>query len=157
VGAQVIEILAGIGGLTTATSLVAILLLVRWGMRAKDGEMGAVNAGAAERVDHGKTKVLLERRDYELEKATAALDAMTKRAELLAKELSNAISRTSLGDGLAPADVDGRLLRLASEAEAARGEVSPVATSGLSDGTPRATAGTDTTGVHALDPIDVLR
>lgn len=98
---------------------VAATLALRWGMRAKDAEMGAVQSESAEHIEHGETRLRLERAEYERDKFRDYADDERKRADKLEKELHDALARNPLGAGLADDDVDGRLLRLASEAGSA--------------------------------------
>jgi len=100
------------------TLAVALALSVRWGMKAKDSDASRALLLADEKTAHGKTTIRAERAEFEGAKDKDALAIMTKRAETLAEELADARARTSLGAGLAPDDVRGRVLREAGASEA---------------------------------------
>jgi hypothetical protein len=151
------EALAIGGGIGTLGLAILLVIVLRWGMRSRDAEAGAVKSEAAERIEHGETKLKLERALYERDAAQKALDEMTKRADKLAKELSDALARQSLGAGLSPGDVDGRLRKLAAEAAATGSEVPAVAAPSVPDSKPSATGETIAAAVRNLGIIDDLR
>lgn len=112
---------------TLAASIVALALVIRALITAKNAETGAIDSEATEHIEHGETRLKLERSEFELDATRKALTAMATRAETLVKELAHAMERSSLGAGLKPDDVDGRLLQAArnAEAETARGPLHP--------------------------------
>jgi len=149
--------LAIIGGSSTLALVVTLVLVTRWGMRAKDGEMRAVNVAASELVAHEQSRSDLTATRFELVTTATALAAANARADKLAKELSDALSKQSLGAGLADGDVDGRLQKLATEAGGAADRAPPQPTVIVSDGKPAATGETIAAAVRNLHPVDDLR
>lgn len=140
-----------------AASVIANALSLRWGMKAKDGEVAATKHETVEMGKHALTKLELGGVEIELAQTKQALAIMTKRAETLAEELANERAKHALGTGLAPDDVRGRVQRLAAEAAAAGGAVPAEPAVIVSDSRPAATGETIAAAVRNLHPIDDLR
>lgn len=144
------EVLAILGGGSTLTLAILIVLVTRWGMKAKDSD-------AASTKREAETKAELTVTRFELTKATETIAVLTKRAETLAEELANEKAKRALGDGLAPDDIDGRMRRLATEAAATGDPPRPDPGAVVPATEPAATGETIAAAVRNLHPIDVLR
>jgi hypothetical protein len=116
----------------------------------------------ADLVASGKREIAVQlnydRAAFELEVIREQLAKALKKADGLDRELADARKRTSLGAGLAPSDVDGRVQRIASRDEAAGDPIPAVPVAGpVPERTVEAASGSARPGVHALRPIDVLK
>lgn len=153
--AALVAALIAIGG-----AVVGLVLVVRWGMSAKDGEVSAIRSGSAASEECIRERAAHERTKYELEVTRKALAAANIRAQTLGEELSSALEQSHLGDGLVAGDVPGRLSRIAerwAEAAAARDPLPASEVRAVPAGNDAPASGTSATNVHALTPIDVLR
>ena len=150
-----IEIL--IVGVIVVAILGAFVLIVRWGMKAKDQTIAATDIISATRAELATSRHENDRLEFELKTTKDALTDSERRVGLLSKELADAMERSSLGAGLAANDIRGRVLR-AAEAARARSAGDPVpASAGPAVPDAEAASGSATASLHVLDPIDVLR
>jgi hypothetical protein len=102
-------------------------------------------------IASGKREVALQlsydRAAFDLEVMREQTTAAQHRITVLEKGLADALSRSSLGAGLAPDDVDGRLWR-AAEAGATGDPLPAVAVEPVPDAKPAATGETVAAAVH---------
>jgi len=136
--------------------VAALVLVMRWGMRAKDETMAAMTMLSATRDQLASVAAQAERDAFEIKATKEALATAERRIELLSKELADAMERSSLGAGLADNDVRGRVLR-AAQAARARGQDGLPAQSVEVVPDPAAARRSDSADLPPLTPIDVLR
>ena len=135
--------------------IAALVFVTRWGMRAKDSQVAAVDMLAKTREELGTARNENESMAFEIRALRAAVTESERRVELLSKELADAMERVSLGAGLDAADVRNRVLR-AAEAARARSAGQVPAKPGATVPDKEAASGGDPPAVHDLKPIDVL-
>ncbi len=138
-----------------ALCVAALVFVMRWGMKAKDETIAAMTLISAMRGQLAAASTDAEQTEFELKTTKDALVESERRAELLAKELTDAMERVSLGAGLAAADVRGRVLR-AAEAARARGAGALPAKPDEAVPDAEAASGTEDSTLRPLTPIDVL-
>jgi hypothetical protein len=93
-------------------ALAAVMFVVHWGMKAKDGQIAASTKAGDERALRMDANAKQERTAFELEQTKQALAAESKRADALEEVLRDEVNESPNPD-LARTDVRGRLLRVA--------------------------------------------
>jgi hypothetical protein len=99
------------------SGLVAAIGAMAWltyrGDKRNDRIIAESDVLAAARVELNKQTIRAERAEFELASTKDVLATSERVTDALAKELADAIEKTSLGTGLAAADVRSRVLRIA--------------------------------------------
>jgi hypothetical protein len=157
--AAVIFLTALSAGLVALSTLLAVAWRSSVGNERKS--MGIIIAAGKreidERIKRNEAENAATHLTFELGKQTDALAAAQARAKVIEKELDDALSKTSLGDGLARSDVAGRVRKLAEAARAAQARVAIPSIAGPGVHKPAAPERPGPAKLPIGKPIDVLK
>lgn len=141
---------------TVAGAIVALVWLSYRGDKRNDAIRAADARTAEVREQLGVQVLETERAKFERNAEQAKRQEVEAINEAITKELADAIETVSVGAGLLPGDVRGRLLRIAQARQAAARRGALSAGAGEAVHQPTATGGSDTANVPAVDSRDVL-